>query len=255
MGHIFDFKEADAYDAWLSEPKNQYWLDMEIRLMLSLLEPQKGQRVLDIGCGTGASLEPIMNMGLNLTGIDPSPYMLDIAEKKLGHSVDFHKGVGEELPFDDNAFESALFVTSLEFMDRPAKAIEEACRVARERVVICVLNRYAVLNIARRCKGFFVNTLYTQAKFFSTGELKQMLFSILGNVPVLSRSTLQFPFLRGSIVSKIENNGFVQRSCFGTLIGIMIQPVPKFRTRPMTLKIGKPTIYKPAAGLATRSKS
>jgi ubiquinone/menaquinone biosynthesis C-methylase UbiE len=255
MNHIFDFKEAEAYDTWLSEPKNQYWVEMEIRLMMNLLEPKKGQRILDIGCGTGASLEPIMNMELNLTGIDPSPYMLDIAEKKFGHCVDLHKGVGEELPFDDNAFESALFVTSLEFMDRPAKAIEEACRVARERVVICVLNRYAILNIARRCKGFFVNTLYTRTKFFSTGELKQMLFSILGNVPVVSRSTLQFPFLRGSIISSIENNRFVQKSCFGTLIGMMIQPVPKFRARPMALKIKEPKIYKPATGLATRSKS
>jgi ubiquinone/menaquinone biosynthesis C-methylase UbiE len=255
MGHVFDFKEADTYDTWLAEPKNQYWVEMEIRLMMSLLEPKKGQRILDIGCGTGASLKPIMGMGLSLTGIDPSPYMLDIAEKNLGYQVDFHRGFGEDLPFDDNAFESALFVTSLEFMDRPAKAIEEACRVARERVVICVLNRYAILNIARRCKGFFVNTLYTRAKFFSASELKQILFAILGNVPVISKTTLQFPFLRGPIISGIENNRFIQKSCFGTLIGMMIQPVPKFRTRPLSLKIKKPSIYKPATGLATRLKS
>jgi SAM-dependent methyltransferase len=255
MGHIFDFKESETYDAWLTEPKNQYCLDLEIRLMMSLLAPKKGQRVLDIGCGTGASLEPLMDLGLNLTGIDPSPYMLDIADKKFEQSVDFHRGVGEELPFEDNAFESAFFVTSLEFMDRPAKAIEEACRVARERVVICVWNRYAILNIIRRCKGFFVNTIYTQANFFSISELKQMLFSILGNVPVVSKTTFQFPFLSGPWVAKVENNRFIQKSCFGTLIGIMIQPVPKFRARPLALKIKEPAIYSPATGLATRSKS
>ena len=53
MNHIFDFKEAEAYDTWLLEPKNQYWVEMEIRLMMNLLEPKKGQRILDIGCGTG----------------------------------------------------------------------------------------------------------------------------------------------------------------------------------------------------------
>ena len=62
--------------------KNKYYLDFAFKLMLDLLHPQKNQRILDIGCGTGISLEPLLNKGINLTGIDPSIYMLDLAEKK-----------------------------------------------------------------------------------------------------------------------------------------------------------------------------
>ncbi len=255
MGYNFDFKDAVSYDAWFSEVKNRYCHNLEINLLMRLLAPEKGQRILDIGCGTGISLEPLMDKGLNLTGIDPSPYMLDLASKKFENRVDLHRGFAEDLPFDDNSFDCAFFFTSLEFMDRPAKAIEEACRVAKDRVVICVLNRYAPLNMVRRFKSFFISGIYAHADFFSIWELKQLLFGMLGNVPVKWRTTLQFPFACSRMAARIENNRMVQKSFFGTLIGMEIRPVPKFRTKALTLKVRTQKAYNPATGLATRMRS
>ena len=255
MGYVFDFKEAGSYDAWFDQAKNKYSLDLEIKLMMDFLSPEKGQRILDIGCGTGISLEPLLDKGLNLTGLDPSPYMLDLASNRLGNQVDLHRGVAEDLPFDDNAFDSAFFFTSLEFTDRPAKAIEEACRVAKDSVVLCVLNRYAPLNMVRRFKSFFVPNIYAHTHFFSIWELKQILFAILGNVPVRWKTTLQFPFVYGQIAALVENIKIIQKSFLGTLIAMRIKPVPKFRTRPLMLKIKKPKAYSPATGLATRMRS
>ncbi|MCG8639468.1 MAG: methyltransferase domain-containing protein [Desulfobacterales bacterium] len=255
MGYVFDFKDAGAYDALFEPPKRRYGLGLEIKLMLTLLAPKKGQRILDIGCGTGISLEPLLNRGLYLTGIDPSPYMLDKASKRLGCGVDLHRGVAEDLPFEDNAFDSAILFTSLEFTDRPAKAVEEACRVAKDTLILCVLNRYAPLNMARRFKGFFIHDIFSHARFFSIWELKQLLASMLGQVPVKWRTTLQFPFFSGRLAAGIETNRLVQKSIFGTLIGMRIKPVPKFRTRPMVLKIKGANRYKTASGLATRMRS
>ncbi|WP_457552906.1 class I SAM-dependent methyltransferase [Desulfobacula sp.] len=254
MGYIFDFKDAGSYDVWFDQPKNRYCLDLEIKLMMDLLSPEKGHRILDIGCGTGISLEPLRDLGLNITGVDPSQYMLDLASKRLGNKVDLHKCSAEELPFDDNAFDSAFFFTSLEFTDRPAKAIEEACRVAKDSVLLCVLNRHAPLNMVRRFKSFFVPNIYTQAHFFSIWELKQILFAILGNVPIKWKTTLQFPFACGRIARFFENIGIVQKSFFGTLICMRIKPVPKFRTRPLMLKVRKSKSYNRATGLATRMR-
>lgn len=255
MGYVFDFKDASEYDAAFDAARYQYGLDLEIKLMLELLKPEKGQRVLDIGCGTGISLEPLLDKGLNLTGIDPSLYMLDLASKRLGNQVDLHRGWAEDLPFDDNAFDSAIFFTSLEFTDRPAKAIEEASRVAKDTLIICVLNRHAPLNMVRRFKSFVVPNIYTQAHFFSIWELKQLLNSMLGRVPVKWRTTLQFPFACNKLARFVECNRFVQKSFFGTLIGMRIKPVPKFRTRPLLLKLKKTKSYNPATGLATRMRS
>lgn len=254
MGYVFDFKDAGAYDARFDPVKNRYCLDLEIKLMLDLLCPEKGQRILDIGCGTGISLEPLLDKGLNLTGIDPSPYMLDLASERLGDQVDLHRGMAEDLPFDDNAFDAAFIFTSLEFTDRPAKAIEEACRVAKDTVVLCVLNRYAPLNMMRRFKSFFVPSIFTHAHFFSIWELKQILFAILGNVPVKWKTTLQFPFACGRIAAYFETYKIVQKLFFGTLIGMKIKPVPKFRTRPLMLRMKKPKVYNPTTGMATRMR-
>lgn len=254
MGYVFDFKDAGSYDPWFDQAKNRYCLDLEIKLLLDLLSPEKGQRILDIGCGTGISLDPLRDKGLNLTGLDPSPYMLDLALKRLGHQVDFHRGAAEELPFDDNEFDAAFFFTSLEFTDRPAKAIEEACRVAKDTVVLCVLNRYAPLNMIRRFKSFFVPNIYTHAHFFSIWELKQILYAILGNVPVKWKTTFQFPFTYGKMAAAVENTRLVQKSFFGTLIGMRIKPVPNFRTRPLMLTVGNPKVYNPTTGMATRMR-
>lgn len=248
MGYVFDFKDAGSYDAWFEQPKNRYCLDLGIELMTSFLAPYDGQRVLDIGCGTGMSLKSLLDTKASLTGLDPSPYMLDIASERLGERVDLHRGVAEEMPFEDNAFDAAFFYTSLEFTQRPAKAIEEACRVAKDCLVISVLNRYAPLNIGRRLKGFFWPSIYNQAHFFSIWELKQIVYAMLGKVPVKWRTTLQFPFACNSAVKWVESRGLVKRSFLGSLIVMRIKPVPKFRTKPMVLRVDKQKSYKPATG-------
>ncbi|MBG0780429.1 MAG: class I SAM-dependent methyltransferase, partial [Desulfotignum balticum] len=53
MGYVFDFKEAVQYDAWFSQPGNRHCFDLEIKLTLDLMDLRSGQRILDIGCGTG----------------------------------------------------------------------------------------------------------------------------------------------------------------------------------------------------------
>ncbi len=256
MGYIFDFHDAEKYDACLEHLHTSYYLDLESRLFLKMMNPQRGARILDIGCGTGVSLVPLLDQGLNLTGIDPSLYMLDKACERLGQKVDLHRGSAEELPFEDNAFDTAFFFTSLEFSDRPAKAIEEACRVAKDQVIIAVLNRHAPLNMYRRCKGFFRPDIYTKMHFFSIWEIRQIVHAMLGKVPVYWRTTIQVPFIRGRFMKWVENLGVVQRSCCGTMICMRIKPVPKFRTRPLSLKLKTASLYKrPASGLVTPMRS
>lgn len=250
MGYVFDFHDAAGYDAWFEMHKNRYCLEREIRLMMTMLAPAKGGRLLDIGCGTGISLAPFLDMGLDLTGVDPSPYMLDIASAKFRDRVTLHKCHAEDLPFEDNSFEYAVMFTSLEFSDRPAKAIEEACRVTKDRIFIGVLNRYAPINMVRRARGFFRPNIYSNARFFGIWELRQILLAILGKVPITWKTTLQFPCFSGRAAGLCEDFRLTQRSPFGTLIGMKIEPVPRFRTRPLALKIKTRKSYKQAAGMA-----
>jgi SAM-dependent methyltransferase len=251
MGVVFDFNDAKAYEQWLNSPGNRSLVDFEQKLLHDLLKPIPGKTVLDIGCGIGASLKPLIEAGLRPTGIDPSPYMLDMAAKNLGKRVDLHRGVAEDLPFDDNSFNYASLISTLEFVENPSKALEEACRVAKDRIFIGVLNRNAIRGIQLRIRGIFTKTLFNRARFFSVWELKQIIHSLLGDVPVTWRTACHLPVASGRFAHKFERFSLVQRCPFGMFIGMVVTLVPRFTTQPLTLRYGA----KRPTGQATSSLS
>ncbi|SLM31328.1 putative SAM-dependent methyltransferase [Desulfamplus magnetovallimortis] len=255
MGYVFDFNDSKNYELRFLNPRNVHAFDLQMGLMLKMLAPEPGRSILDIGCGTGRTLEPLIGHDLLLTGIDPSPYMLDIAREKLGDRADIHRAFAEQLPFEDNTFHYSFFFTSLEFTEMPAKAIEEACRVTKDRVFIGALNKYAPLNILRKLKSIFIKKPLYQARFFSILELRQISFDILGDVPIQWKTTLQFPFNRSRICRWIETLSLVEKSPFGTVIGMTITPVPRFTTRPLSLKIKEKGLYNPVSGFAMNKQN
>ena len=72
-GYVFNFNDARAYEEWVVKTRSRTEADLENRLMIDMLKPIRGESLLDIGCGTGASIEPFYEKGLQVTGIDPSP--------------------------------------------------------------------------------------------------------------------------------------------------------------------------------------
>lgn len=248
MGYVFTFNDAVMYDRWYTGPENRDIAVLENRLMLEMLQPIRGKTLLDIGCGTGIGAMSLLDAGLQVTGIEPSPYMIDIAQNRIGNRVDFHRGFAEDLPFDDNEFNYSCMVTTLEFVESPQKSLEEAFRVTRDKIFIGVLNRYAIKGIQRRVKGMFATTIYNRARFFSIWEMNQMIRSLLGNVPVLWQSICHFPNPMNPFISRMEQSKMVQKSPFGTFIGIAVIPVPRFRNRPLALKYPGKAKHETVAG-------
>ena len=204
--------------------------------MRNLLQPMRGESVLDIGCGTGACLEAFLEMGMRVTGLDPSTYMLDIALKKIGHRADLYRDYAEDLPFDDNSFNYACLFSTLEFVDDPQKVLREAFRVSKDRVFIGVLNRYAIKGIQRRVKGIFTPTIFNHARFYSVWELKQMIRNIMGPVPISWRTVCQLPTNSVKFVYNLEQSKIIQRCPFGAFAGMVVTLVPRLRTRPLTVR-------------------
>jgi SAM-dependent methyltransferase len=105
-----------------------------------------GQRVVDVGTGTGAvalRCAPLVPGG-EVIGVDISPQMLDIARQRVAaaklENVTFVDGRAEELPFEDHSVDRVFASLSLMYaLDRPAAAREFA-RVLRPggRVVAAV---------------------------------------------------------------------------------------------------------------------
>jgi len=243
MGYVFDFNDAQAYADRCGQLEQRQIAERECGLMIDMLKPASGDSLLDIGCGTGINVISLLDLGVQVTGIDPSPYMLDIASKNLGNRVDLHRGYAEDLPFDDNSFNYATFITTMEFVEDPQKAIEEACRVAKDRVFLGVLNKYALKGIGRRIVGMFSASIYNRATFYGVWELKRLVRSAAGDSPLSWRTICQFPGSSGFLKPLIEDSQLVQRCPFGAFTGMVVTLTPRFRTRPMKMRIqsGRPS--------------
>ena len=236
MGYVFDFKDAVACQKWVESKHNNVATHLETALMCNMLQPVARETVLDIGCGVGASLQALLEHGLEVTGIDPSPYMLDMARKNMGERIDLYRGFAEELPFEDNSFNHAVFFTSLEFVDDPRLALREACRVAKDKIFIGVLNRYAIKSVQRRLKGVFAESIYNRARFFSVWELKAELQCFLNQVPVRWETIYHLPLGQGRIARTIESAKLMRMFPFGSFAGVSALLIPRLRTRPLALK-------------------
>jgi ubiquinone/menaquinone biosynthesis C-methylase UbiE len=231
MGYVFDYNAARQYDNWYQNPENRFVADLEDELVLRLLEPVRGERVLDIGCGTGRHLLMFSELGLDITGLDASPHMLGIAQKKLGHRVELHEGLAEDLPFEDNSFDIATLITTLEFVDDAQKALEEACRVTESRIFLGVLNRYAIKGIERRVKGIFSESIYNRARFFSVWQVKRHVHEVLGKTPLRWGTVYHLPASFRKYTQYLERWHYVQRCPFGCFIGMVVTLVPRYRTQ------------------------
>ncbi|SDL94913.1 Methyltransferase domain-containing protein [Nonomuraea maritima] len=91
--------------------------------------PRAGDQVLDVGCGTGylsRIMAPVIMPGGRVTGIDPSPAMVDHATRRAPANCSYIVGEGQGLPFPDGSFD--LVVSSLAVHHMPVEARPQALR-------------------------------------------------------------------------------------------------------------------------------
>lgn len=92
------------------------------------------ERVLDIGCGTGALLEALAARGpkATLEGIDLSPKMLARAQSRLGDRAQLRVGSADTLSYPDASFDIVVSSSMLHYVPRPhSPVLVEWARVLR----------------------------------------------------------------------------------------------------------------------------
>src|SRR5437773_176677 len=94
-----------------------------------------GQRVLDVGCGTGVVAITARRAGAIVTGLDLTPELLAIAKENAAIAgvgdVVFKEGDAEYLPFRDAEFDVVLSQFAHIFAPRPEVATKEMLRVLK----------------------------------------------------------------------------------------------------------------------------
>ncbi len=153
------------YEAWFEKHAAAYLSEL---LAVRAFVPWRGLG-LEIGVGSGRFAAPL---GVQV-GVDPSRAMLALA---AGRGVGVVEGTAEKLPFAAGSFDHALVVTSICFVDSPARMLAEAHRVLKPkgRLVIGFIDRDSALGKDYRAHQA-ESVFYREATFYSADDVAQLL--------------------------------------------------------------------------------
>lgn len=119
----------------------QYWLrytsDAYLNFLLSQLHPEKGELILDNGCGNGRFSIALGQKGAKVVALDVNVSLLKKAaatakEEMLNHRVEFVLGDMQSLPFKAGIFEKILCVHNLWYVPRYKTAVNEMLRTLKK---------------------------------------------------------------------------------------------------------------------------
>jgi len=152
------------------------------------IEP--GQTVLDLGTGTGNAAVLAARAGAEVTAVDPSPRLLDVARQRVGQG-EFVVAKAEELPFEDRSFDRVISMFAVIFSHEPERAAKEILRVTRGKALITAWESTGPLNDALGILGRATNeAAQTPPRRFDWGNPDKVK-DLFGDVGV-ERATLEF---------------------------------------------------------------
>lgn len=96
----------------------------------ALLAPIEGGKYIDIGCGTGNYLKAMSNLGVQLTGVEPSEVMLEKARINNPRASFIH-AKAEGIPLPDNSFDGGMGTFTVHHWDSIEKGFRELYRVLK----------------------------------------------------------------------------------------------------------------------------
>lgn len=126
------------------------------RKAVAMLEPKPGERILEIGCGTGLSISEMESKGANVSGIDLSWGMLRQSAKVMKRTC-LCQADAVALPFPACTFDAVLMTFTLELFDD----FDMACVLVESKRVLVDQGRLGVLSLDYRTEPNRMVRLYS----------------------------------------------------------------------------------------------
>ena len=128
-------KHFDAQAAEYDQRDTYYYSKngkISCRDIAAMLKDRPYSCLLDVGCGTGYLLELLAaEKPARYCGLDLSPEMIKMAEKKQIPGAEYTVGSSESLPFEKESFDAVTCSQSFHHYPHPQKAMAEAFRVLK----------------------------------------------------------------------------------------------------------------------------
>jgi len=141
---------ASRYAAYLQTPEGRLRTELTFANLQDLLpEESRSWRALDLGCGTGTTAVRLARLGMNITLLDSSSAMLDLAKRTTSESgvydrIEFKLGDATKVSemFRPRSFVLVLCHNLLEYVDDPTTVLRSAAGLMRKSsAIVSVLVR------------------------------------------------------------------------------------------------------------------
>lgn len=125
--HRDTWSSGDAYEPYVGR-----WSRLVARDFLHWLDQPESLRWLDVGCGTGALTEALVERvgGANVSAADPSEPFVEACRSRAPEA-DVRVGRAEALPFEDRSFDAVLSQLVVNFLPDVPQGMAEMRRVTR----------------------------------------------------------------------------------------------------------------------------
>ena len=112
------------------------------------VDPQPGQRVLDVGCGPGALVRLFARRGCHVIGVDADPALVARAEELAAGlpGAEFRQGSVLDLPFAAEEFDTVTATNVIFLLPDPVAGLKEMARVCKVGGHVAMLNPAARLS-------------------------------------------------------------------------------------------------------------
>jgi ubiquinone/menaquinone biosynthesis C-methylase UbiE len=180
----------ERYDQWFETPIGKLIKAYETELILDMLRPSSGERILDAGCGTGIFARDLVAAGAQVVGLELSfPMLVRAGEKLMGRPFSMILGDMGRLPVKDEVFDKSISITAIEFIKDARGAVDELFRVTRPGglILVATLNSLSPWAKRRRLAGKEGHSLFRDIVFRSPKEMAD-----LSNVEGLYKTAIHF---------------------------------------------------------------
>lgn len=131
--------ETEFFDTFVQEVGDYDVFDEKgwnrlLKIFENSVNPKPGERLIDLGCGTGAFTRRLMKYGLELFGIDISQKSIEYASRlSKGQEIKFIVGNIEQLPFPNESFDLVVLGAVLHHFLDFSKVVQETYRILKDK--------------------------------------------------------------------------------------------------------------------------
>ena len=161
---------ANDYDNYYKTEVGNQIDRIEKELINELIKDIPRVKMLELGAGTGHWSDFFIRQGFQVTGIDSSEAMLQVAKTKKLDAA-FQLASAENIPFGNASFEVISSITMLEFVDDRERVVQEIGRVLKKDgwLILGCLNAKSVLGKTKEN-----DEVFSKASFLTMEQLRAL---------------------------------------------------------------------------------